>query len=303
MESHLKNSSGRIESEPAETKRLLSLLPAQTRDRITAFFQHERRSDLLPFLAAGHCLRELQHEIALELSADDAALWRVRSHGDTPEFLVDVVPIELSADQLTEFRVSSSLVETLQTIPVNQRLHMTVTDYRHILGEDSRQQILERTHDWLTTTSPSVGAILEFEGITLTMMPWDKTRDHLAVIGPAFAYWIRKLQIDAALQERVQQSHEIAANYPYVIAAVAPERVGLSRRCYAELLSTSPDEPEPIRRVAATEKTRLPLFTAHSEISAAAWVWKSSRRIWEMKSIHNPAAHRPLPDTALASSA
>ncbi|MGB2982758.1 MAG: hypothetical protein WBC63_02720, partial [Candidatus Bipolaricaulia bacterium] len=83
---------------------------------------------------------------------------------------------------------------------------------------------------------------------------------------------------------------------PYVLAAVAPERVGLSRRCYSELLNERPDEPEHNQQVLPGDALRAPLFAEHPEVSVAAWTWKSSRGIWEMKAIHNPAARHPLPE-------
>jgi hypothetical protein len=282
-----------------ETLALYRRLPVETQNVACAWFcQAGRPAGLLPFLAVGSCLRERRFEIAAVPFADHAPLWRVGRRGAAPEFFVDVVAIELSQEELLEFRVSSRLVETLQSIPVNQRLHMTVTDYRRIVDPKTRERIVGKTREWLVANAPSVGDRLSFDGVSLTMMPRDKVRDHLAVIGPAFSYWIRKLQIDDVLLEQVRQHLDTAAEHPYVLAVVAPERVGLSRRCYSELLNDRPDEPQAARR-AADDGHRLPLFEMHPEISAAAWVWKSSRRLWEMKAIHNAGARHSLPDELL----
>ncbi|MGB2982291.1 MAG: hypothetical protein WBC63_00335, partial [Candidatus Bipolaricaulia bacterium] len=219
--------------------------PAETQNLARAWFLHaDRETGLPPFLAVGGCLRERSLEVSAELLADRAPLWRVERQGTTTAFFVDVVPIELSQDELLEFRVSSQLVEALQTIPINQRLHMAVTDFRRIIDEEPRERIVAKTRDWLAAGPPAGGDRIQFDGGVLTMMPWDKERDHLAVIGPAFTYWIRKLEIDSILRDRVLQQREVAAEHPYVLAAVAPERVGLSRRCYSELLNERPDEPE-----------------------------------------------------------
>jgi hypothetical protein len=283
----------------AEALALYRRFPVETQDvACECFCRAERIAGLLPFLAVGSCLRERGFEVAVAACANRAPMWRVGRRGSAPEFFVDVVAIELSEEELLEFRVSSRLVETLQSIPINQRLHMTVTDYRQIVDPKTRERIVGKTREWLVTRAPSFGDRLSFDGVSLTMMLRDKVRDHLAVIGPAFSYWIRKLQIDDVLSEQVRQHLDTAAKRPYVLAAVAPERVGLSRRCYSELLNDRPDEPQAVRR-AADDGHRLPLFEVRPEISAAAWVWKSSRGLWEMKVIHNAGAQHPLPDGLL----
>ncbi|MFC2083181.1 hypothetical protein ACFLSG_03995 [Candidatus Bipolaricaulota bacterium] len=283
-----------------ETSELVRSFTNETQYAVNAWIDRsERHIDPLPFLAVGSCLREFGYEIAVDSGASGSPLWRVARRGAVPSFFVDVVSIDLTSDELTEFRVSSHLVETLQLIPVNQRLHMSVTDYRQFVDEDTREQIMAKTRGWLDTPPPSIGDQMDLTGVVLTVMPWDKPRDHLAVMGPAFSYWIRKLRIDSLLEERVRLHHEIAAKHPYVLAAVAPERVGLSRRCYSELLTDRPDEPKRAEASPASDIDRLPLFAAHSEISAATWVWKSSRGIWEMKAIHNRTALRRLPSDSL----
>ncbi len=281
----------------AETIALYRSFEPETRSAICAWFCRPGRvSGLLPFLAVGASLRDLGDEVRVEPQPEGPPLWRTEARKSTASFFVDVVPIDLSDEELLEFRVSSRLVETLQSIPIDERVHLTVTDYRAIIEEDARRRIVERAHAWLAEQGRASGDALEGAGYALTMMERDKVRDHLAVIGPAFTFWIRKLAIDRQLEERVRLRRDIAAEHPYILAGVAPERVGLSRRCYSELLAGHPDEPG---GASLPPIDRPPLFTTHPEISAAAWLWKSSRGIWEMKAIGNASAERPLPGEAL----
>ncbi len=247
------------------------------------------------FEIVGRCLRDYGHVPTVAHGAGGRKLWFVRPAAGLAEYYADVIPIDLEPAMLEEFRATSRLVEQLQTIPINERLHMAVVAPRRIATDALRQEIVEQVTRWLESAPRSTGDRLEFRGGILTMLPRDKVRNHLAVVGPAFAYWIRRLGLDRALADRAAEQHAIAAESPYVLVTVAPERVGLSRRCYAELLSERPVE-RLLGEESDTVQQRPPLFEAHPEVSAALWIWRSSRGIWELKAIHNRRAAHPLPE-------
>jgi len=242
-------------------------------------------ADFCHFLAAGCHLVGRSAQAVIDRTDALPPVWRISSPGQ--DLVVDPISVRLTDTELETFRRSSSLVERLQTLDRDALLHMRVEDADRL----PIPPIETAVRDWLEE-DPVVGSELDVEGVRLTRLRQGKKRGHVAIVGPALSYWIGDLELDRRLQDRVLGRAAVAAEATYVIAAIAPPRVGLSGRCYSELLALRSDRIEELSL--PSEHIRVPLFQAHPEVAAAMWIWRSSLGRWQLKAIRNASAARPV---------